>query len=88
MSDDAELIEYMESLDAALTAFVRDGDDAPMFEHCTVYGLTVQTGQVWPVSLYKVATARKSLPMDIRSRAKRWLLEHGFKPLDDGDVPV
>jgi len=26
--------------------------------------------------------------MKLRSQSKRWLIEHNFKPWDDGDVPI
>ena len=37
---------------------------------------------------HKLRTAAVSLPMELRSESKRWLLEHNYQPLDDGDVPT
>lgn len=38
--------------------------------------------------VHKARTADRNLPMAARSASKRWLIEHGSEPLDDGDVPT
>jgi hypothetical protein len=43
---------------------------------------------VLEIMLHKARTAVYSLPMEVRSASKRWLLERGYEPHDDGDVAV
>lgn len=38
--------------------------------------------------IHKARTALRTLPMDERSKSKRWLLARGFRPEDDGEVPL
>jgi hypothetical protein len=38
--------------------------------------------------VHKARTALKTLPMEERTKSKRWLIEHGSEPMDDGEVPV
>lgn len=38
--------------------------------------------------VHKARTAITTFPMAARSASKRWLIEHGSEPLDDGDVPT
>jgi len=38
------------------------------------------------VGLHKSRTAAKSLPVEARLLSKRWLREHGYSSLDDGDL--
>ena len=40
------------------------------------------------VTLHKTITSVNSLPMDLRVKSKKWLLERGYTPLDDGDIKV
>lgn len=40
------------------------------------------------VAMHEAITAALSLPMEYRSKSKKWLHDRGFKSLDDGDVPL
>jgi hypothetical protein len=57
-------------------AFVRrqEPDYVPMNRH------------VLEIMLHKSRTAVASLPMEVRAASKRWLIERGYQPYDDGDV--
>ena len=37
--------------------------------------------------IHKARTAIKTLPMEERQKSKRWLLDHGSEPMDDGEIP-
>jgi hypothetical protein len=41
---------------------------------------------VLEIMLHKSRTGVASLPMEVRAASKRWLLERGYQPHDDGDV--
>jgi hypothetical protein len=40
------------------------------------------------ISLHKTITSVVTLPMADRTKSKIWLLDRGYMPHDDGDVPV
>lgn len=40
------------------------------------------------IGMHKAITGATSLPMTARQKSRQWLLEKGYKALDDGDVPV
>ena len=62
-------------LDEVLAFVRRDHPDyVPMNRH------------VLEVMLHKSRTAVHSLPMEVRTASKRWLIERGYQPWDDGDV--
>lgn len=84
-----ELKSYLAELDAAIIAYVNDGDETQVVALVMKHGLRLSSDPLTRRgTLMKVATGRPSLPMEIRSKAKRWLTENGFHSLDDGDVPV
>jgi hypothetical protein len=39
------------------------------------------------ISYHQLRTACIGLPMEARSISKKWLLDHGYRSWDDGDVP-
>jgi hypothetical protein len=39
------------------------------------------------IALHQSRTAVVALPMSVRSASKQWLIERGYRSLDDGDVP-
>lgn len=41
---------------------------------------------VLEIMLHTSRTAVCTMPMEVRSASKRWLLERGYVPQDDGDV--
>jgi len=43
---------------------------------------------VFWLSVHKARTALRSLPLEARQLSKRWLLERGSKPLDNGEIPL
>ena len=81
---DAEAKRYYRELDAALAteneatirAFLRRWKN-PMEAH---------QGHVFWGGIYKTITARTTLPLELRRKAKHWLDEHGYKSWDDGDL--
>jgi hypothetical protein len=84
----AELKAYNESLDIALEDYM-SGDGTSFEEHCDKWGLSDKIPN-HPLAkhgaIMKMVTARTSLPMEIRRKAKVWLVENGFRSWDDGDV--
>jgi hypothetical protein len=40
------------------------------------------------IMLHKTRTSATTLPMAERAKSKRWLVERGYRPHDDGDVPL
>jgi hypothetical protein len=44
--------------------------------------------EVAEITMHKMTTAIRSMPMALRTESKRWLLERGYQPYDDGDVPT
>lgn len=46
-----------------------------------------QDEEVFWGSVHKARTALTSLPLEERSKSKKWLQERGWQSLDDGDVP-
>ena len=40
------------------------------------------------ISMHQMTTAIRSMPMALRQESKRWLLDHGYRSHDDGDVKV
>jgi hypothetical protein len=47
---------------------------------------TPTSPEVLEIMLHKGRTAVRSLPMEMRSASKRWLVERGYGSYDDGDV--
>ena len=39
------------------------------------------------IAMHEARTGATSLPMKARAESKAWLIGHGYKPWDDGDVP-
>ena len=64
-------------LQNSVTAFV---------EFMVGQGLTPPNLATAEVTMHKVITASKGLPMEVRRRSKAWLTLRGSQPLDDGDV--
>lgn len=78
---------YSASLDAALIAYMEADDISPFDSHCERHGIAMPSnGDVKKCAIMKIVTGRINLPMDVRSRAKKWLCERGFQSEDDGDV--
>jgi hypothetical protein len=40
------------------------------------------------ISYHQLRTACVTLPMELRSKSKKWLLDRDMKSWDDGDVPA
>ena len=87
---DAEIALYNRSLDVALKAYMK-GDEEPLAIHCRAWNMEEKIPN-HPVAkrgaVMKMVTSRASLPMPMRSEAKRWLKKNGFQSWDDGDVPT
>jgi len=90
MSDTTtEIAEYHASLDAALTKFMQTGSTDAVVLHAHRWGVDVPSDpETLRVALLKGVSARTTLPMEMRTRAKRELMKGGFRPWDDGDVPA
>jgi len=85
-----ELDKYNESLDTALLDYVR-GKEQTFDEHCIKFDLDKRIPHhelARRVAVMKMITARVNLPIWARSFAKQWLIDRGYLPWDDGDVPV
>lgn len=80
--------EYFKSLDAAITAYMC-GDSAPIRLHSHIYIVPIPNDdEALRVAVYKVVTARTSMPMDLRIRAKKWLLDNKYKPWDNNGITI
>jgi hypothetical protein len=51
------------------------------------WGVKTDYADVPEIVYHKLRTAVPSLPMEMRSASKRWLIERNLLPMDDGDVP-
>lgn len=66
-----------------------NGHTQPYLDHCRLYSIYISDSQlVRHATICKAVTGNVRFPMEIRTRAKRWLLAHHMQPFDDGDVPV
>jgi hypothetical protein len=75
--------QYRNKLDQALLK----GPDA-LLAHMRKHGLPEPSNRAsLVVTLHKTITGSTSLPMDVRSKSKAWLIKRGYTPLDDGEVP-
>jgi len=83
---DDRLREMMEERDAALLSM----DEARLRAYFLKYNSrpAPKEPEVFWRMVHKARTACTSLPMEVRSESKRWLLARGSEPLDDGDVPL
>lgn len=82
------LDQYLEEMVTACTAYTK-GDDQPFYQHCRKYSITAPTEPiVLKATVYKIITGNPRFPMEMRTMAKRWLLEMKLSAFDDGDVPV
>jgi hypothetical protein len=54
---------------------------------CRTSGFRASTHEVLVAAVHKARTALTKLEMRERTLSKRWLLAHGYRPEDDGDVP-
>jgi hypothetical protein len=92
-ASEPSLSDYFASLDPALIEFVMHDNDGPIKRHMAMYpdahsrAMSADSA-VFKCALFKAATGRRALPMEVRSKAKRYLIEHGWQSWDDGDVPV
>lgn len=80
--------EYYESLDSALVEHM-NGNRNRLQLHCDRWGMSAKLpahGTAREAAICKLVTARTSLPIGIRKKAKRWLAEHGFQSWDDGEL--
>lgn len=83
-----ELDQYQAEMISAVSAYM-DGDSKPFIEHCKKYSIPAVTDElVLRGSICKCVTGNASFPMEMRTRAKRWLLKNKLSSFDDGDVPV
>ncbi len=85
-----DIEEYNNSFDAALLAWAKERDTRPLVGHLIKYGLPALPSDRLTAegAVMKMITARTALPMDVRSKAKAWLVARHLQPMDDGDVPV
>jgi hypothetical protein len=81
---------------ADLATFVAERDQVfrsldilPICAFFQRHGVPIPTDEhtFW-LSVHKVRTGSKGLPIEMRAESKRWLLAHGSAPLDDGEVPI
>jgi len=82
-----------------LAEFVKDRDEALLsldYDKIIAYGNKwgVNWGKMpknnegfW-VSVHMARTALRSLPLEERMKSKQWLIERGYTPMDDGDLPA
>ena len=80
MSD--EVRRYKAERDAVLLA----GDVAAFTRWAARHDVVFKDAAQAELVLHKSVTAICTLPHEVRARSKRWLLERGFQPLDDGEV--
>lgn len=40
------------------------------------------------IAVHAARTGAKDLPMEARIFSKRWLIERGYRSMDDGDIPA
>ena len=83
--------------DEALTLFLQERNAALLsldeqqirvyYEKHLKKPLSVDPLTFWE-GVHKARTAIRNLPMEARIISKRWLIAHGYTPLDDGDIPV
>lgn len=79
--------QYTNEMVTAAAAFM-NGDKRPFLDHCLKYSVALPRDEVvLMATVCKCVTGNTKFPMEMRSRAKRWLLEHKLMPFDDGDVP-
>ena len=79
--------QFLKDRDEALLSL----DEQKIRDYMDKYNIQIEWSGIPEVfwrAVHKSRTAAKSLPMEARSLSKKWLIEHGSKPLDDGDVPV
>lgn len=80
--------QYTAEMVVAVTAWM-EGDKQPFRDHCRKYSIPMPSDEtVLHASICKCVTGNAQFPMEMRTRAKRWLLEKGLSAFDDGDVPV
>lgn len=82
---------------AEIKAFVKERDEMLMagdidrtiaFHAKHNPGHAFSCREVAEISMHKARTAAKTLPMNYRLDSKKWLDEHGYTSLDDGDLAV
>ena len=87
----------MNPTDAEMEQFVKDRREALLsFNEQTVRGYFLKyEGTPGPIdarvlwtAVHKAITACTDLPMEARSKSKKWLVNRGYSPADDGDVPM
>lgn len=49
-------------------------------------GTAPEVNAIFWMGIHKARTACRELPMEARSLSKRWLMDRGFQPMDDGEV--
>ena len=84
--------------EARLQQFLRDRIDALLSmdeDKIRAFHTKYNPGGLLPLhpeafwrAVHKAITAIPTIPMNKRVESKRWLIEHGSAPMDDGDVPV
>lgn len=77
-----EFDEFKSRRDAMLLR----GDLAELDAYLRAHGRAPSSMDAVELALHKARTAAETLPMEIRSASKKWLLDRGFHSLDDGDV--
>lgn len=79
---------YVAEMIPAASAWM-NGDKGPMIAHCLKYPIHFpDDDHVRHAIVCKTVTGNTNFPMEMRTRAKQWLLANGLTPFDDGDVPV
>lgn len=81
--DGFDLPQFLKDRDAALLSL----DRATIVAFQQKYGApTHPVEEVFWASVHKARTAVRTLPIEARQESKRWLLEHGYRSEDDGEV--
>ena len=79
---------YTAEMIAACSAWM-NGDQAPMIAHAKKWNCHFPPeDNMRQVIVCKCVTGNTRFPMEMRTRAKQWLLANWWQPWGDGDIPT